>query len=89
MATRRSAACSSAIALSSWRASVFAIVVAISSVNAASRCSVPDGRAFSRTDVAIMTPQSLPSTLIGAPAEERIPISRADAVTASSLPAAR
>ena len=41
----------------------------------------------SRTDVAIMTPQSRPSTLIGAPAEERIPSSRAAVLTASPPPA--
>ena len=81
-AMRRSAACCSASARSSTRACALAIAVATSSVNPASRCSIPAGSPPSRTDPTVMTPHSRPPTLIGAPAEERAPVPRATAVAA-------
>ena len=74
-------------AASSACASAPATAAATNSVNAASRRSVPAGSAFRRADAAIITPHSRPSMLIGAPAEERIPVCRA--ATATAPPSAR
>ena len=71
VATRRSAACSSAKPRSSTRACALAIEVATSSVNPASRASVSDGSGCSCPDATAMTPHSRPSTLIGTPTAER------------------
>ena len=70
VATRRSAACSSAKPRSSTRAWALAIAVATSSVNPASRASVSAGSDCSRADARLMTPHSRPSTLIGTPIAE-------------------
>ena len=89
VATRRRAACSSATRRSSTRACALAIAVATSSVNPASRCSVPAGSPSSWTDPTVITPHSRPPTLIGAPAEERAPDPRATAVAAAASSARR
>ena len=81
VATRRSAACSSAWLRSSTRACALAIAVPTSSVNPASRASVPAGSCSSQVDIALMSPHSRPSTLIGAPTDERMPRSRATSAT--------
>jgi hypothetical protein len=79
VATRRSAACSSAWPRSSTRAWTLAIAVATSSVKPASRASVSAGSGSSRRDPTTITPHSRPSTLIGAPTPERRPAPSADA----------
>jgi hypothetical protein len=86
VATRRRADCSSASprarsseAASSARLSVFAIAVARSSVNAASRSSVSGGQCLASVDVTFMTPQRRPCTVTGAPTAERYPSSSARA----------
>ena len=84
VATRRSAACSSASARNSSRAWALPIAVETSSVNPASWCSIPAGSPSSRTDATVITPHSRPSTLIGAPADERAPDPRASPVTAAA-----
>ena len=71
VATRRSAACSSAWLRSSMRACALAIAVATSSVKAASRSSVFAGIGRSCPDATAMTPHNRPSTLIGTPTAER------------------
>ena len=76
VATRRKAACSSAIRASSLRLSAFATAVATSSVNSTMRLSVSSGRGRSVLELTAKTPHSRPSTVIGAPTEERHPISR-------------
>jgi hypothetical protein len=56
---------------------VFEMAVASSSVKFSRRDSVPAGSDPASGDVATMTPQSRPSTTIGAPTAERIPMLRA------------
>jgi hypothetical protein len=58
------------------RASALAMAVAASSVNPASRASVPAGSGSAR-DPTIMTPHNRPSTLTGTPTTARTPNSRA------------
>jgi hypothetical protein len=77
VATRRSAACSSANPRNSTRAWAFAIAVAASSVNPASRSSVPAGSGSSRVCSTTITPHSRPSTLTGTLTDARNPNSRA------------
>jgi hypothetical protein len=77
VATRRSAACSSARRPTSRRASTLALAVAISSANSPSRASAPAASALSWRDPATTTPQTRPSTTIGQPTELRMPIARA------------
>ena len=62
---------------------MFAIAVATSSVNEVSRASVSAGSGSSRVDPARIAPHRLPSTRIGDPTAERMPISR---MTAPSAP---
>ena len=76
VATRRSAACSSASRASPARVSAFATAVATRSVNWASRGSVSAGIGSSRLQPAAITPQRRPSTVIGVPIAERTPVSR-------------
>ena len=76
VATRRSAACSSASRVSSSRAWLFARAVDTSSVNSASRSSIRSGSGASGDEV-VITPQTRPSTMIGAPAALRYPPLRA------------
>jgi hypothetical protein len=78
VATRRSAACSSASRASCSRAWLFAIAVATSSVNSASRSSTRSGNGDSGDDVEI-SPQTRPSTTIGAPATRLSPAARTPA----------
>ena len=87
VATRRSAACSSANPRSSTRACALAIAVAASSVKPASRASVSAGSGCSCADATAMTPHSRPSTLIGAPTAARKPNSRATSAAAPETPA--
>ena len=82
VATRRSAACSSANPRSSTCAWALAIAVAASSVNPASRTSVSAGSGRSRVDARLIRPHSRPSTLIGTPIAARMPNSRANSATA-------
>ena len=77
VATRRRAACSSAIRRSSERASAFAIAVATSSVNLPICDSVSGGKGSSLFFEAAITPHSRPATTIGQPTDERMPSSRA------------
>ncbi|HEX3360446.1 MAG TPA: MMPL family transporter [Solirubrobacterales bacterium] len=86
VATRRKAACSSAELCSSVRACAFATAVAASSANEASRASVPAGSG-SVVDATVMMPHSRPSTLTGAPTEERTPHSRASSAVGPVAPA--
>ena len=58
-------------AFSSARLSVFAIAVATSSVNPLSLSSLPGGGGSSPVDATAITPQSLPSTVIGTATTER------------------
>jgi hypothetical protein len=85
VATRRSAACSSA---SCWRASrdsTFAIAVASSSVKSARRASVPSAScSVLETTIA---PQRRPATTIGMPTVERISIRRTASTISPSSPA--
>ncbi len=81
VATRRSAACSWANSRSSVRACAFAIAVAASSVNPASRTSVSVGSGSQRVATS-MTPHGLPATLIGTPTDARMPTPRAMSPTA-------
>jgi len=74
VATRRSAACSSAKLRSSTRACALAIAVSASSVKAASRPSAPAGSG-PRGDATIMTPHRRPSTLTGTPTDAWEPVS--------------
>jgi hypothetical protein len=78
VATRRSAACSSASRVRAARDSVFAIAVATSSVKEASRASVSAGSGSSpgRLNATTMQPHTRLSTLTGTPIEERTPQSR-------------
>src|SRR4029077_5528638 len=80
VATRRNAACSSASRVSASWASPLAIAVATNSVNSASRSSRSSRSGASGEDVEI-TPQTRPSTLIGAPATLLNPYSRAAAAS--------
>ena len=73
VATRRNAACSSAIRRSSSRASALSTAVATSSVNRAICDSVPVGNGSSRLVEAAITPHSCPATVMGHPIEERMP----------------
>ena len=82
VATRRRAACSSAIRRSSsrlsssWaRPSAFAIAVPTSSVKPAMRCSVSAGKRSRRVPTAI-APHRCPSTMIGVATADRIPSRR-------------
>ena len=77
VATRRSAACSSARRLASARASAFEIAVANSSVNCASRASVSSGNGSSRVEAANTPAHTRPSTTIGTPTADRIASCRA------------
>ena len=86
VATRRSAACSAAKPRSSTRAWAFAIAVAASSVNPASRASVSVGSGCSRVDTRTITPHRRPSTLTGAPTAARTPNSRATSAAAPETP---
>ena len=67
VATRRSAACSSASACNLWWALAFEIAVAISSVKSSRRASVSAGNGSSLLDVAVITPQVRPSIETGTP----------------------
>ena len=87
VATRRSAACSSANPRSSMRAWALAIAVAASSVNPASRFSVSAGSGCSLVDARLITPHGRPSTLIGAATAVRMPNSRATSAAAPETPA--
>ena len=69
----------------SARAWAFAIAVATSSVNPARRSSVPGGGGSSPVDTTAMRPHSSPSTVIGTPTAERMPISRAAPPASSSV----
>ena len=60
-------------AATSARASVFEIAVATNSVKLSRRDSVSAGSGSASGEVATMTPQSRPSTTIGAPTAERLP----------------
>ena len=84
VATRRSAACSSARRLASARASAFEIAVANSSVNWASRVSVSSGNGSSRVEAAMATPHTTPSTTIGTPTADRIASCRASSTNVPS-----
>ena len=53
------------------RLSAFAIAVATSSVNEASRASVSAGSGSSAVEAAVMTPHRRPSTTIGLPTADR------------------
>ena len=64
-------------AATSVRASVFEIAVATNSVKFSRRDSVSARSDPASGDVATMTPQSRPSTTIGAPTAERLPMLRA------------
>ena len=77
VATRRNAACSSASRAREARLSAFAIAVATSSVNEASRASVSAGSSCSRVEPAAITPHRPPSTMIGVATAEWTPICRA------------
>ena len=78
VATRRSAACSSANPRSSTRACALAIAVATSWVNPDSRASVSVGSDLSgAADPTVTTPHSRPSTVMGTATAERKPHSRA------------
>jgi hypothetical protein len=63
-------------AATSVRASVFEIAVATNSVKFSRRDSVSAGSDAPSGDVATMTPHSRPSTTIGAPTAERLPMPR-------------
>ena len=80
VATRRSAACSSANPRSSVRAWALATAVATSSVNPGSRASASAGSDSSRVNATSMAPHSCPSIRIGTPADERSLHSRAAAL---------
>ena len=81
VATRRSAACSSASRATSARASAFAIAVAIRSVNWPMRDSVSAGSEVFSVLAATMAPHSRPSTTIGVPTAARTPAAaRASAI---------
>jgi hypothetical protein len=82
VATRRSAACSSASRSTSARDSVFATAVAISSVNWPSRASVSGGSGSSRVVPAAIAPHSRSSTAIGAATTPRMPIERTSSAIA-------
>ena len=71
VATRRSAACSSASRCRPSRACAFETAVATSSVKAAMRVSASRGSGSTTRVAAISAPQRLPSTRIGAPTVER------------------
>ena len=81
VATRRSAACSSASRARAARLSVFAIAVATNSVKEASRVSVSGGSGCSRVEPAKIAPHRLPSTRSGVPTAERMPVSRTAALS--------
>jgi hypothetical protein len=65
-----------AAVVAAWT-SALAIAVATSSVNPASRASVPAGSGCWCEDAAITKPHSRSSTLIGTPTIERMPCLRA------------
>ncbi len=69
-------------AVSAARASALAIAVATSSVKSASRASVSAGSDVSCVDSTPIRPHSRPSTLIGAPTDDRMPRSWAASATA-------
>ncbi len=81
VATRRSAACSSASRARAARLSVFAIAVATSSVKEARRVSVSGGSGCSRVEPAKIIPHRRPSTMTGVPTAERMPVSRTTALS--------
>ena len=76
VATRRSAACSSASRASCSRVALLEIAVATSSVISASRSSTPSGSGVPFAISTLMWPQVSPSTTIGAPAAEPTPAPR-------------
>ena len=75
VATRRSAACESARRLSASRPSALATALPTSSAKSVSRGSVVDGSPAWHEQAATM-PQTRPSTVIGAPTDERAPSRR-------------
>jgi hypothetical protein len=77
VATRRSAACSSATRASAAWLSALAIAVATSSVNEARRASASAGSGSSRVEPAPIVPHVRPSTTTGVAITERTPILRA------------
>ena len=72
VATRRSAACSSAIRPSVARASALVIAVATNSINADMRCSVSEGNRSRRLPTT-RPPQTCPPTTIGIATDQRMP----------------
>jgi hypothetical protein len=82
VATRRKASCSRASRSARSRDSVFAIAVAISSVNWPRRTSVSGGSGRGCIVPAAMKPQRRPLTTIGVPTTHRSPTERAVAPTA-------
>jgi hypothetical protein len=87
VATRRSAACSSASRRSSSRAWVFAIAVATSSVNSFRRISASGGSETRESPPADTTPHTRPSTTTGAPTPDCTPDARAASPIAPLTPA--
>ena len=88
VATRRSAACSSARRSASARASVFEIAISASSVKPRSLDSVSAGSGRSSLEDAVIRPHSRPSTTIGTATEEETCIlwrSRSAVVPPASL----
>ena len=77
VATRRNAACSSAMRRNSARASALSIAVATSAVNRAIWASVSAPNGSSRVVEAATTPRSCRVTVIGQPTDDRIPAARA------------
>jgi hypothetical protein len=73
VATRRSAACSSASRVRAARDSAFAIAVATRSVKEASRASASGGSGCSVLVPMASTPHRCPSTMTGVPTDERMP----------------
>jgi hypothetical protein len=68
------------------RLALLEIAVPSSAVNSTSRSSMPSGSGDGSILSADMTPQTSPSTMIGAPAHEQIPVSRAaSAIVPGSL----
>ena len=81
VATRRSAACSSASRSTSVRASMLAIAVSSRPANFAIRSSVSGGGGRSPFQLAVMTPQRRPWTVIGAETLDRRPVARASSAS--------
>ena len=76
VATRRSADCSATSAAISRRASAFAIAWPTSAAKSPSRCSAPGGNGSPASlREAVTTPQTRPSSTIGAPIEASMPSS--------------